>query len=310
MRLQRGIIAASLAVVASLAQAQSSASKAPVLGNAAFYTNRTLSSVPNAAAITRRIWVPRLDDGWVPQGVATGGGALWIAAYQSTNPAQDTGPCRVFKVDPSDGGVAGQFDLPAACGHAGGIAHTGDRYLYVADTHFLFRIDTQAALAAGKCVDLGCSTVPLRGSLRGSFLGYANRMLWLGEWTAVDKGPGHLWRIAEDKVLAIISGSGGALDDASADKVLTIAAQSQGAAIGPDGALWLTQSGSMFGRLQKLDPETGNVQEEHALPAGVEDIEFSRDGTLWAVSEAGSRRWSGWPTYYPLIFSLDTSLLR
>ncbi|MEO8344443.1 MAG: hypothetical protein ABI607_02010 [Betaproteobacteria bacterium] len=281
-----------------------------VLGFAPSFTDRPLTAVPNGAAMRTRIWAPRLDDGWVSQGVAVGDGALWIAAYQSTDPRQDTGPCRVFKVDPRDGGLAGQFDLPAACGHAGGIAHTGDRFLYVVDSHHLFRIDTRAALAAGRCVDLACSTLPLRGSLRGAFLGYANHALWLGEWIGAGKGEGHLWRIAEDKVLAIISGSGGVLDDKAADKVLAIAAQSQGAAIAPDGTLWLTQSSSTFGRLQQIDKDSGRVMQQFALPAGVEDIEFAPDGTLWAVSEAGSRRWSAWSTFFPLVFSLDVGAVR
>ena len=113
-----------------------------VAGNPPSYTQRALTSVANAAAVRARIWSPRLSDGWVPQGVAVGGGYLWIAAYQGTDPKVSRGPCRVFQVDPGDGGVAGQFDLPAACGHAGGIAHTGDRYLYVADAKVLYRVDT------------------------------------------------------------------------------------------------------------------------------------------------------------------------
>lgn len=279
------------------------------MGTAPSYANRALTDVANASAIRTRIWAPRLDDGWVPQGVAYGAGALWISAYQSTNPKKDAGPCRVFKVDPIDGGMAGQFDLPTVCRHAGGIAHTGDRYLYVADTQYLFRIDAQAALAAGKCVALGCTTLPLHGSLRGSFLAYGKHALWLGEWTPAGK-PGRLWRIPEERVLAIISGSGGILDENASDRVVPLAAQSQGAALAGDGALWVVQSNSKFGRLQKVDAESGKVLEEHALPAGAGDIEFAPDGTLWTVSEAGSMRSITWPTFYPLVFSLDPDTLH
>ena len=60
-------------------------------------------------AMRTRIWSPRLGDGWVPQGVAVGGGFLWVAAYQSTDPKRSRGPCRVFQIDPTDGGKHGEI---------------------------------------------------------------------------------------------------------------------------------------------------------------------------------------------------------
>jgi sugar lactone lactonase YvrE len=257
-----------------------------------------------------RIWSPRLGDGWVPQGVAVGGGFLWVAAYQSVDPKQDRGPCRVFQVDPSDGGVAGQFALPAACGHAGGIAHTGDRYLYVADTRHLFRIDTQAALAAGQCEPLGCSTIPLAGTLRGSALAFRQGTLWLVSYVKAGEGPGRAWRVPEQKVLALIAKGGGALDQTAVERELRIAEQTQGVTVAADGSLWLTQSSGQFGRLQRVDAETGQVMASYTMPAGIEDIEFGPDGRLWAVSEAGSKRWNAWPTFFPVVFSLDQQSLR
>jgi len=41
------------------------------------------------------------------------------------------------------------------------------------------------------------------------------------------------------------------------------------------------------------------------MPAGIEDIEFGPDGRLWALSEAGSKRWNTWPTFFPVVFSLE-----
>jgi sugar lactone lactonase YvrE len=280
------------------------------MGDAPAYTNRTLTNVPNAQAMRTRIWSPRLGDGWVPQGVAVGGGFLWVAAYQSIDPKQDRGPCRVFQIDPTDGGVAGQFALPAACGHAGGIAHTGDRYLYVADTRLLIRIDTQAALAAGQCEPLGCSTIPLSGNLRGSALGFRQGVLWLVSYVKAGDGTGRAWRVPEQKVLALIAKGGGTLDQTAADRELRIADQTQGAAVAADGTVWLTQSSGEFGRLQQIDRETGQVMTSYTMPAGIEDIEFGPDGRLWAVSEAGSRRWNAWSTFFPLVFSLEMNSLR
>jgi hypothetical protein len=42
-----------------------------------------VSAVPNAAAIVRRIWVPELDAGYDPQGLAVAGGSIYVSAYHS-----------------------------------------------------------------------------------------------------------------------------------------------------------------------------------------------------------------------------------
>ena len=48
----------------------------------------------------------------------------------------------------------------------------------------------------------------------------------------------------------------------------------------------------------------------YTMPAGIEDIEFGPDGRLWALSEAGSKRWNAWPTFFPVVFALDLKSLR
>ncbi|MEP7330359.1 MAG: hypothetical protein ABI777_14205 [Betaproteobacteria bacterium] len=305
------VTATTLVIFAGVAAAQNAPTTwTGVGGNPPTYSQRALSAVPNAAAVRQRFWSPRLADGWVPQGVAAGGGYLWVAAYQSTDPKQSRGPCRVFQLDPGNGAVAGQFDLPAACGHAGGITHNGDRILYVADGRALWRIDTQAALAAGRCVDMGCSSTSLKGALRADWLAYRDGMLWLGAYRKAAAETALAWRIPESGVMAQIVTGGGALDAKAADRTIAIAAQSQGAAVAPDGSLWITQSSGNFGRLQHVDSTSGNVIAEFAMAAGIEDIEFGPDGQLWAVSEAGSRRWNTLPTFYPLVFSIDVGALR
>ena len=46
------------------------------------------------------------------------------------------------------------------------------------------------------------------------------------------------------------------------------------------------------------------------MPVGIEDISFDARGQLWAVSEAGTRRWRHWATFYPVVFRLDPAKLR
>jgi hypothetical protein len=45
------------------------------------------------------------------------------------------------------------------------------------------------------------------------------------------------------------------------------------------------------------------------MSAGIEDIEFAADGILWTVSEAGSQRWNGWPSLFPVVSSLHVHAL-
>jgi streptogramin lyase len=84
----------------------------------------------------------------------------------------------------------------------------------------------------------------------------------------------------------------------------------QGAAFDAAGRLWITRRGSTFGELQRLDPGSGAVVEQFAMPAGVEDISFDPQGGLWAVGEAGSRRWLSWATFFPVVFRLEPGSLR
>jgi sugar lactone lactonase YvrE len=105
--------------------------------------------MPNERAITRRIWAPGLDDGYDPQGAAYIAGSLLVSAYQSTALSHSKGPCRVFRVDASTGRQTGSFDVPAPCGHAGGLAVTSDGTIYVVDTHDVFILRLDGAFGPG-----------------------------------------------------------------------------------------------------------------------------------------------------------------
>lgn len=109
---------------------------------------------------------------------------------------------------------------------------------------------------------------------------------------------------------ALLDAPDGVRDERAAQRAMPIAFQTQGAAFAADGALWLTQSGSTFGRLQRRDPVTGRVTGSFAMPAGIEDIEFAPGGRLWLVSEAGSQRWNDWDAFFPLVFAVDVARLR
>jgi hypothetical protein len=263
----------------------------PPGGAAPTAINRPLSQVPNEQAITTRFWVPDLDAGFVPQGLAVQGGQVVLAGYRSTDTDQARGLCTVMWVSAGSGRVTRRIALPPSCGHAGGVAAIPGGRLVVADTRMLFLI------TGGRLT----STVRLGGALRGSFADFDGRDLWLGSY---ERSGGRLWRIP---LGALVKEE---VSESDAAETLPTPAGAQGLAFDSSGQMWMTTSGSRDGAIHRLDRRTGQIQATYAAPAGVEDIAFDGTGRLWASSEAGSRRWSTWATFFPLIFALDVSRLR
>ncbi len=296
--MRRTIRAAALfaALLAAVAPARSDPS-----GRAPTYTSRTLSAVPNAQAITTRIWSPDLDQGFVPQGLTVFASAVYVAAYRSEDTGKSRGLCRLYRIDPLSGAIWGALDLPPACGHAGGLARGKPGRLWVADTRTIFEIGLSSGDGAiGKVL----RSVRLEGALRGSFAAGTADALWLG---AYSKEPGaRLYKIPLEAVAPGIQ----ALGEHSATETVLLPEKSQGAAFDAAGRLWITRSGSQFGELAEVDRKTGEIRRRFVMPAGIEDIGFDPGGGLWAVSEAGSKRWLGWSTFFPVVFRLDMGKLQ
>lgn len=265
------------------------------------FTDRQLTGVPNGAAILRSLWVPGLDDGFVPQGLAIQDGIVFLSGYVSVDPKQGRGPCRLYRIDPQSLAVNGRLDLPAACGHAGGAARGSRGTLYVADTHVV--IEVRLTSGTGE-VGTVVRTTRLKGRLLGSFAAGSSDALWLGGYRREGDAETRLYRIPFTALAAP------EIDETQATASLPLPDRAQGAAFAPDGGLWITRSGSKFGELLRLDPKTGSIRTRHDMPAGIEDISFAPDGRLWSVVEAGSRRWNSWTTFFPLVFEIDVARLR
>ena len=194
-----------------------SALAADPLGTAPTYASRALGPVPNEQAITRRIWAPGLDDGYVPQGLAVVGAALYVASYHSVDVKQDRGPCRVFRIDMTTGATTGTLDLPASCGHAGGLARGPAGRLLVADTREVYDIELTPGAGLGRVV----RTIKLLGKVKGSFAAGSADALWLGSFA---REPGaKLFKVP----LAVLKS---AVNEADATQVLTLPTEVQGAA--------------------------------------------------------------------------------
>ncbi len=267
-------------------------SPAPIAGIAPSYGPKTVSAVPNAMAIVRRIWLPGLDAGYDPQGLAVDGGGIYVSAYRSDS----LGVRR----------ATGYVDVPSPCGHAGGLAIGGDGMLYVADTHTLFATPLAQAFDPGARF----RQFPLGPGVIGGLAASTPDGIWLGTY---ENGPGRLFRFTAATLARLSDGE--TLEASQAATVLTIPDHAQGAAIG-GGGLWIARSDWSWGTLDRLDPATGAPQRRYEIAPGTEGIAFGSAGRLWAVSEAGSRHIYDHPflglfePFFPLVFALDLSRLE
>ncbi|MGZ5063545.1 MAG: hypothetical protein ACXWHB_17900 [Usitatibacter sp.] len=286
-------------ILAACAHSQTLGTKPAYLGEAA-------SGFPNEAAIGRRIWVPGLDEGFVPQGLTVEGDHLLVAAYRSADPKVSTGPCRVVRIEMSTGKAAGSFDMPpAACSHAGGLAYLGNGMLLLADTRALYRIDLEKALATGKAEGAIKGSVKLAGELRGSYAAFDGKDAWIGTWTK-EAAHSRMYRLAPR---LFDDYDGQTVNEARSVESVPVPLEAQGATFDRDGDIWISASNGHWGKLYHLDRRSGAVKASHAMVAGIEDVEFDAAGRLWAVSESGSRKYMHWATHFPVVFELDPAKL-
>lgn len=272
------------------------------------YAPARLAAVLNAQAITARWWVPGLDSGFDPQGLANVAGALIVSGYQSSEWNASRGPCRVFRLDPESGRETGRFDVPSPCGHAGGLAVAGD-VLYLSDTHWLFAVPLTEAFTGSPP---RFRRIALGPGLVGALAVSAPGAIWIG--TYHENQPGSLYRFTSDVLSRLPEGETLRVADASAR--LAIPSYAQGAAIDGRGRLWVARSDTRWGELDRLDPSTGAVERRYGVAAGIEGIAFGSGGLLWAVSEAGVRHsydnflGAFFVPFFPLIFAIDPGGLQ
>jgi hypothetical protein len=308
---RRWLIAAAMALMMGAYATQAvipaaESSPASIAGIAPSYGPGTVSAVPNAAAIVRRIWVPELDAGYDPQGLAVDGRSIYVSGYRSDSLSIRRGPCRVIRIDLETGGPTGYVDVPSPCGHAGGLAVSGDGMLYVADTHTLFATPLAQAFDRGarfRQFSLGPGVI-------GGLATATPDGIWLGTY---EDGPGRLFRFAAATLARLSNGE--TLEASQAATVLTIPDHAQGAAIG-GGVVWIARSDWSWGTLDRLNLATGAPQRRYEIVPGTEGVAFDSAGRLWAVSEAGSRHnydhfvLGLFEPFFPLVFALDLSRLE
>ena len=299
--MKRYLLALLLAAASTLCAAQ-------ILGKKPEYLSGAASDFANAEAIERRIWWPRLDEGWVPQGLAVVEGDVFVSGYRSADRNVSTGPCRVFRVDAKTGEEKGFFDMPPECTHSGGLAYVGGGLLVVSDTRQLWCIDTRKALAAGKADGAIKGTLRLGGNLYGSFASFDGTDLWIGRYvTRAEPGNAKLHRLPlklfEEK-------NGATIDESHVAETLPAPPLGQGMAFQGRDTIWIAASSSQLGWFHKLERATGREVAKYDGVIGLEGIGFDDQGKLWVASEAGAKKWLHWKQHFPIIFLLDPDKLK
>jgi hypothetical protein len=284
----------------------SGVSAADLLGTRPARIAGDASPAENEQAITTKIWMPGIDDGYVPQGLTFADGYVLVSSYKSTDPKVGKGPCRIYKIDPRSGRTEGQFDMPDDCGHAGGMAYAGKGILIVADTRRLYKIDMTKAFTDAHARNALVATINLAGEVKGSFIDFDGASIFVGS-SEKDATKAKAFFLPYE---LFDSHNGATIDQEAATRSFPIAAVAQGAAFDRQGGLWLTFSNSKHGLLQKVDPVSGKVLAQHEMIIGIEDIGFDEQGKLWSVSEAGSLRWSKWSKTFPVVFGMDVTKLH
>lgn len=300
--LSRRALLAGLGLCAGAGAARAQGSPEAPGGMRPGYTQRALSAVPNRQAILRRFWVPGLDEGYVPQGLTVFGAEVLVASYLSADPKQDRGPSRVFRLSRTDGRLLGMFDLPPAYGHPGGLAMRGST-LYAADSGkvLALRLPADPARAPEQTGEWRIA----RG-MGPSFLASNGAELWFGPYRR--EGEASLYAVPFARLAA---GRTEPIAAADAARILPLPLFAQGGCFDAQGKLWISaSSGNRPARLYRIDPVDGRVLATYAAPGGIEDLGLAEDGRIWAASEAGSRRWNGWETFFPLVFEIDPDRLE
>ncbi|HUP97880.1 MAG TPA: hypothetical protein VM073_08060 [Usitatibacter sp.] len=296
----------------ALAGAEEPRQAGGAMGQRPAYLQALATKVPNEAAIGRKIFVPGLDDDWVPQGLTFAEGHVLVSSYKPTpNVEANDGPCRVFRIDPASGKTVGQFDVPLQnCNsHAGGMAYLGDGRLVLSDTWMLSLVDLPKALAAGTAQGaIKTVKVNREGGLRGSLAGGDGRDAWIGHWSR-EAGKSRAFKLPRD---FFDRNEGATVDEKAAGPSMPIPVESQGIAFDKAGNVWTTTSRSnTLSKLYKLD-SGGNVLAEYQAPIGIEGIAFDPEGRLWAMTESGTRKYLRWgdPFHFPFVFEIDVAKLK
>lgn len=128
------------------------------------FTDRNLTIQPNHESIVSRMWMPGVDEGYIPQGVTVAEVKVIVASYNSEG---FTPKCRIYRMEPETMTITGHFDLGHYCGHAGGLAYAGLGRPFISDTWRLYEIDLTKAFSQTQSEEMLVRSYSLKFPLRG-----------------------------------------------------------------------------------------------------------------------------------------------
>lgn len=263
-------------------------------------TQRYLRTYANDHFACVAMWVPRLDEGFVPQGLALDGHTAWISGHTWDRELRHDS-CQVMQVDLRSGkllkftprvrGSVGRL-RPVVCRHGGALALTKDG-VWLIETARIWLLDPRRIGKADQIKRAWRVIKPAKGSV-GAING---DHLVLGGFTNVSKAridwfsltdlltPGRVELRPREREL---EGPG----YVTALKSQPAPSKMQGLQFDPRGKLVVVRSSPKCGEMQVGGSKL-------AFLPGAEGVAFDRKGHVWALSETTALR----PTI-PLVPSL------
>mgnify|MGYP001205311457 CR=1 FL=1 len=258
-----------------------------VIGQRPALKARKLSRFANDRAACAGWWLPKVDPGFVPQGLALDGATAWVSGWSKSDRRFPFQTCRLMQVDLKTGKLLRYAPLvkgkvgrtgPRVCRHGDGVDITS-RGVWLTETDRVWLLDPKRVGKKRMIKRAWRVLDPMRASvatISGGSLGLASfqkqqpgRLDWfpieaMMARGAIDLAPGKIPKDARRRLVG--------------SRSQTVPNMVQGLTVAPDGRIVFSRSVSRCGTLVIGKRNLG------FLP-GAEDIEYDGAGGLWVLSE-------------------------